>query len=389
MSRLPKNLQIVNLRRVFIQLNPMSDPDLVDWEHEIDETLNYHEQLENLKDSYPEFRWTMRDDYESYYKDYLREEASGIGYSLTRYDGVKKIERLERENGKLKNRQEKIAVKAPITEEEAYNKVLGLPPVIIDDLKRKALVVAGEAGWGKTTLVKTIADVAMRRGWIVKCFDLSLAWWHDSPMQYRMVARDWGSPPNQDGTVYDMAAITSQDRRNLVSRMIYEDWMPRYEGLLDDQNYTNNVPRILFIFEEGNTYFDSSSLNRKDWSAQVFHDFISTRRNYNLDAVLVTTRVQGEVSPKIRNRCNYLLAKLMGQEERNYISKATTKEAVERATQLQPYKFLYCGSEQILKPFGVEYRNFGQPQDLQLWTPPQYTPRRSEKRGFFSRLLNL
>ena len=364
----------------------MCDPSLIDWEHELDETLNYHEQLENLKEVYPEFRWTMRDDYDSYYKDYLREEANGMGFSLTRYDSEKKIERLEKENGRLKNRQDKLLTPT-ITEKEAYDKVLGVPPLIIDDLSRKALVVAGEAGHGKSSIVKSIVDVAKRRGYMVKVFDLSLAWWHNSPLSYRVAARDWGSPVNQGDTVYDMASMTSQDRRNLVSRMIYEDWQPRYEGLLDDENYVNKIPRGLMVFEEGNTYFDSSSLNRKDWSAQVFHDFISTRRNYNLDAILVTTRVQGEVSPKIRNRCNYLLAKLMGQEERSYITKATSKEIVERSLSLPRYKFLYYGSEPILKPFGVEYKQFPSPSDVPSWVPPQ--PVKPVKRGMWSRLLNL
>jgi len=388
MSKLPKNLQIVNLRRVFIQLNPMSDPDLIDWEHEVDDSLSYHEQLENLKDSYPEFRWTMRDDYETYYKDYLKEEASGIGYNLTRYEDVKKIERLEKENGKLKNRQDQLV--KPLSEEEALQRVYGLPPRIVDDLQLKALVVGGEAGHGKTTLVKTLADTAMRQGCIVKVFDISLAWWHDSPVEQRMVAQDWGSPPNTDNVVYDMATITSQNRRNLVSRIIYEDWTRRYNMILDDEDYVKKVPRILYVFEEANCFFDSSSLNRKDWSAQVFYDFISTRRNYGMDCIIVTTRISGEISPKIRNRCNYLLARLIGSEERNYLSKAASKEVVERAIALPPYKFVYYGGEQILKPFGIEYRKFGQPQDIQQWSPePEYHPQITRPRGLLRRLLNL
>ena len=385
MSRLPKKLQIINLRRTFTELNPMSDPTLVDWDHEVDETLSYEEQLESLKEEYPEFRWTMRDDYDAYYKDYLGEEAARMGLNLTRYDATKKIERLEKENGKLKNRQENLVKESTqISEAEALKRVYGVPPVVLDDLRLKTLVVAGEPGNGKSTIVKVITEAAMRRGYEVKCFDISLAWYHNSPLKHRVSVRDWGSPKNEANTLYDMASITSQDRRNLVSRMIYEDWAPRYEYMLDNPNAVDSLPRKLVILEEGNTFLDASSLNRKDWTSQVFQDFISTRRNYGLDLIIVATRVSGEISPKIRNRCNYLLSRLMGKEERNYIEKSTSKEVVEKALKLPRYKFVYSGSEQVLSPFSVEPQNFGSPQDLQQWAPHVEAIRHPRKTGLWN-----
>jgi len=387
MSRLSKNLQITNLRRVFTELNPMSDPALIDWDHVVDETLCYEEQLENLKEEYPEFRWTMRDDYDAYYKDYLGEEAARMGLNLTRYDATKKIGRLEKENGKLKNRQENLVKESTqISEAEALKRVYGVPPVVLDDLRLKTLVVAGEPGNGKSTIVKVITEAAMRRGYEVKCFDISLAWYHNSPLKHRVSVRDWGSPRNEANTLYDMAPLTSQDRRNLVSRMIYEDWAPRYDYMLDNPNAVESMPRKLIILEEGNTFLDASSLNRKDWTAQVFQDFISTRRNYGLDMIIVATRVSGEISPKIRNRCNYLASRLMGKEERNYIERSTSREFVDKALKLPRYKFVYSGSEQVLTPFGVEPPVFGSPEDLQPWMPDPPLIRQPRQPGFWGKL---
>jgi hypothetical protein len=53
----PKNFQIAFLKRIFRLLNPTADPEEIDWEHTVDETLTIPENREKLAKAYPGYRW--------------------------------------------------------------------------------------------------------------------------------------------------------------------------------------------------------------------------------------------------------------------------------------------------------------------------------------------
>lgn len=247
------------------------------------------------------------------------------------------------------------------------------PPIetVLDDLQRKILVVGGEAGWGKTVLVKTLTEMALSRGWVAQCYDISMAWFHDSPLPHRVTAYDWGSPSNHMNTLYDMATLKGADRRLLIGRLIEEEWTNRVNGVRNDPDYLDTVSQCLQVFEEGNTYFDSANLNKKDWCGDVLTNFVSVRRNLKYTGIVVATAVSGEIATKFRKRCNYLVGKLMSDEEKRYIRNSTSKELVNVAEELEPYKFVYQGSKRILEPFGVDYKRFRCPQELYAPPPPQ------------------
>ena len=259
--------------------------------------------------------------------------------------------------------------------------------VVMDDLRRKVLVVAGEQGLGKTQLTKHLTEMALKLGWVAQCYDISMAWFHDSPLPYRTVANDWGSPQNRPDTLYDMATLKNMDRRILISRMIEEEWTRRVNGIRDDEDFLSKVPQYLEVFEEGNVFLDSSSLNRKDWCGDTLTNFISVRRNLKYSGIVVATAVSGEIATKFRKRCNYLIGRIMSDEERRYIKNSTSKDFVEAASDLPPYKFVYYGSEKILEPFGVQFKEFPQPQDIPSWVPDPEPPQKH--RGFLHRLLNI
>ena len=54
-----KALMIRNLKRRFQKLNPEADPEVIDWEAYVDPNLTYWENLERLKEAYPQYRWEM------------------------------------------------------------------------------------------------------------------------------------------------------------------------------------------------------------------------------------------------------------------------------------------------------------------------------------------
>jgi len=61
---MPKSLQIRNFKRVFLRANPyLEDPyaemENIDWEGIVDDTLRFGENMENLEEEYPRYRWRV------------------------------------------------------------------------------------------------------------------------------------------------------------------------------------------------------------------------------------------------------------------------------------------------------------------------------------------
>ena len=381
-TRLSTPLQLDHMKHWFTENNPFTDPQLIDWSI-IDETLTFNENLECMENNYPSCLWRKQDDYDLYYVESIKKQASEAGYTLVRdhtykamenkahqYDSQRQGKQIHLVNGA--DTVKSVQVVKDTADKQLKKIVFNDAPLdkILDDAELKPLVVAGEPGNGKTTIVKQLTMMAKKRGWIVQCFDISTAWYHDSPLSNRVTCYDWGSPPNIGDTMYDMSALSTMDRRTLVSRMIKENWDTRLDGVKDDPEYLGSQPMHLYIFEEGNTYFSSSDLNKKDWCGQTLTDFISVRRNLKFTAIIVATAVSGEIATRFRRRCSYMLSRVTSQEERNYLRKSTDDETMKVTMSLPRYKFVFYGREhRILAPFGVEYRRYKAPVEVQRWIP--------------------
>jgi hypothetical protein len=66
---MPRELQITLLKRIFQQLNPDIDVNLVDFDAYVDDELTFAENREILAQRYPQYRWYKRDDEETKLKN--------------------------------------------------------------------------------------------------------------------------------------------------------------------------------------------------------------------------------------------------------------------------------------------------------------------------------
>jgi len=239
---------------------------------------------------------------------------------------------------------------------------------IITDLESVPLIIDGMRDHGKTSSLKTLVQYIKekRPTWIIKVFDISLAWYHQGPITYRqLVNRDSfkGLLQNKGDCLYEMGKLNDDGKRTFIATIINNDFLTRYNAKIKDPDFEDNYPWILYIFEEGNTYFDSKSLIRKDWQKDTLKDFISAGRNYKQAAILVATRVSGEVSPGYRNRCAYLLGRITGKEEKQAIGKATSDETLKMAEKLKRFFFVYYNGTPS-KPFRIKDLSKGAPKDV-------------------------
>ncbi len=110
--RLPVALQIQKLEDRGSKFNPSEDCTLVDFDHVVDKTLNFTENLDNLRSEYPGFAWDKRADpkvreFEEMIIDGLRAEAEPYNYDIVKSYKVRGLERKTRKLDKTESALEK------------------------------------------------------------------------------------------------------------------------------------------------------------------------------------------------------------------------------------------------------------------------------------------
>ena len=91
-KRLSNPLQVGHLQRLFTELNPFIDINLVDWEAVLDRRLTYGENTEAFQKAYPQYKWVKEDDFKTYYLNDLDNQLSDIGYTAINELTLKRLE---------------------------------------------------------------------------------------------------------------------------------------------------------------------------------------------------------------------------------------------------------------------------------------------------------
>jgi len=256
---------------------------------------------------------------------------------------------------------------------------------VYSDLASKPLAVVGEGKHGKTSVVKHLVAKALNDGYRVKAFDISLEWFYNVPLPYKQTCLSPHSYVNKDNCVYDLSLLGNDERRVLIASIIYNDWLNLRDMKVTDYERFLRQPRILMIFDEGSSYLSSRAINKADHWGTVLTDFLASGRNFKQDGIIIARAISGEIATKYRRKCNYLLGKIMGEEEIGYLRRGTSRDFIETTKTLPPYHFIYYGSEVISKPFTFPHRgDYGEPRDV---TPkPIRQPENRQAKGLWRRL---
>ena len=113
--KLPVALQIQKLEDRCYKFNPEGDCTLIDFDHVVDKTLTYSENLSNLKSEYPGFEWEKPEEppvkaYEEMVIEGLRAEAEPYSYDIIKGYKVKALERKARKLAKTETALEECKV---------------------------------------------------------------------------------------------------------------------------------------------------------------------------------------------------------------------------------------------------------------------------------------
>ena len=260
--------------------------------------------------------------------------------------------------------------------------------VLIKEIQAKHLVLVAERKHGKSTSLKTFIEYVKRAlgdGVLIKVFDVSQSWFHCAPVEHRQYVMPGSRPVNVGDCVFEMGELSKDGRRAFVGSVLSLDYHERQRlKRVGGEAAIAGLPMVLYVFEEANTYFDSSSLIRKDAYATVLNDFVSVGRNYGLGGVLVVTRMVGELAPGIRERSNLLLGRIMGAGELRSLSGLTNKAFMITARAVERFHWVYWNGEG-LGPFRIRDLVKSAPVDFELPREEGAAVEEPRPRGYWSR----
>lgn len=238
---------------------------------------------------------------------------------------------------------------------------------VLDDLSDILITVTSRRGWGKSTitkhLVKWCKDTAPDR-YIFKVFDSSLVWL-ESPIEYRQtVTRRKIREDRIDniGDCYFILDLGAEDSRAFIASIIEADYRERFDLKLKyGDMVVKSQPMIVYVIEEANTVFSTTSLNKSDRAGEILTKFVSVGRNFNLTGLFVCTGVSGELSTRVRRRSEYLLGKLSSVADLNLIKKLKSWEVSESTKKLEKHQFIYSDQpDQVIQL--TEVQQFKKPK---------------------------
>jgi len=219
---------------------------------------------------------------------------------------------------------------------------------IQDDMRRQLIIVVAQGGHGKSSMIRNLVEST--RGVRFKVFDNSFVWYHESPMLHRIRVKpeNASTVPNINNVVYEIGELDEDQSRAFIARIIQEDYMSRYYmALFDGIQVIDELPPTIYIVEESNTIFGSTSLNKPDEPGAALRKFASVGRNYGLRGVFITTAAYGELATKIRRRAALLLGQVLGNDELSAIGRRAGKGVKGAVTGLERFHWLYWNGHEF------------------------------------------
>lgn len=224
---------------------------------------------------------------------------------------------------------------------------------IASDSKQVLIQLISEAGHGKTSSLRTIIDYCRKKhpDIVFKIFDVSQAWFHCAPTKYRQyITREkWEKKQvaNIDDCVYEIGALSDEEKRVFVGSIIGLDYKKRYQMKMDGNGKLDNCSSLVYVFEESNIYFGSYSFRRNDMFSPVFQAFVSVGRNYKMRGFLIATAEIGEMAPSLRRRSRKIYGRLESEGDIGVVRRKN-KELAQQLICIPKYHFVYLSD----KPYG-------------------------------------
>jgi energy-coupling factor transporter ATP-binding protein EcfA2 len=168
--------------------------------------------------------------------------------------------------------------------------------------------VSGGRGCGKSSLTKTMVDVFLKQGYVIKVFDNSQTWRRSSIANLAIIKPYGKFEPQYDQSyVFDISMLSLEQQKSFIENIVDNDF--NYTASLNE----NERNWRIYVFEEAElligTYDHSKTILR----------LVATGRNLKLSHIAVAQRF-AMVSTNLISLCGQLYLGMM--HEQNDLKKA-------------------------------------------------------------------
>lgn len=234
---------------------------------------------------------------------------------------------------------------------------------IVDNIQTRPIYLIGSPGAGKTELSKILCDELIKRGVTVRCFDASLAWYHNCPLPNRFAVEYPDEVHVTDNTLFDLGRLRREERQQVITDMVKMIHDARYMMKLREPDFMDKTGLdVTFIEEEQNMF-------KKYGVLEDLHDWAAMGRNFRMSAVHTTQR-PAEVRTDILERCDILVGYTTHENNLKKLKQATDPEFMKKLGRIKSrsYEFLYYNGE-TFGPFTFTPRRYPVPKDVpSVWS---------------------
>jgi hypothetical protein len=188
---------------------------------------------------------------------------------------------------------------------------VNVPQDFYFDLKlglEQGTFVSGGRGCGKSSLTKTIVDVFLKEGYVVRAFDNSQTWRRSSIANFAII-KPYGNfePQYKQSYVFDVSLLSLEQQKSFIENIVDNDF--NYTACLNE----NERNWRIYVFEEAELL-----VGTHDHSKTILR-LVATGRNLKLSYIAVAQRF-AMVSTNLISLCGQLYLGMM--HEQNDLKKA-------------------------------------------------------------------
>ncbi len=203
-----------------------------------------------------------------------------------------------------------------------------------EEALRSGVFICGGKGTAKSNLAITIADKLMRKGVIVKVFDISRVWLKSSiPRVFELGIDALVNVGIYDSAVFDLSRLTPKIAKEFIAKLLESEWN-RQIGIPEEERKT-----IVYVFEEVQSLIPQGQLRSDE--AQYLLRLLSAGRNFKLGYIAITQRAALTDTSVFELSFQRYFSRMDGQNDLKKVSNYIGSEKARQLQSLRLGEFFY------------------------------------------------
>jgi len=223
----------------------------------------------------------------------------------------------------------------------------------LEEALRSGVFISGGRGTTKSNLAMLICDRLMKKGIVVKAFDISRAWQKSSiPYYVEVESKGNITVSLYESCVFDLSKLTPKEAKDFISKLLDNEWK------LQISIPEEKRKPIVYIFEEVQLLVPQWSLRGDQYVLRL----MTTGRNFKLGFVAITQRPALCDTSVFELSFQRYFARMDGENDKKKVASYIGIEKARRLENLRLGEFIYDMGTQTKWITTKEFRANVKPQ---------------------------